>query len=228
MAIITKKYVEDDCLLGIWEITETYDELLSQVILSEEEKEELEGFKSNARKLEYLSVRALLLDLAQTKEKIIYNSKRKPFLQSGSHFISISHSFHYTSILLSKNKRVGLDLEYMSHRISSIAHKFINNQEFITDDPDYKRYHLYIHWCAKEALYKICDKQDINFKYNLTITPFEFAEKGEIEGIVTNKYGTEKFKINYFKRDKYTVAWCAKEKSFIDKLFNFAPREIFL
>ena len=173
-------------------------------------------------------MRVLLRNLTEKKEKIIYNARRKPFLESGSYFISISHSFHYTSILLSKNKRVGLDLEYMSHRISTIAHKFINDQEFITDDPDNKRYHLYIHWCAKEALYKICDKQDINFKQNLTITPFQFSESGEIEGTVTNKFGTEKFAIHYFRRDKYTVAWCAKEKSFMDKLFNFTPKEILL
>lgn len=228
MAILTKKYVEDDCLLGIWEITETYDELMGQVNLTDEELERLESFKSDARKLEFLSVRALLRNLTGNKETIVYNSKRKPFLKSGSHFISISHSFHYTSILLSKSKRVGLDLEYMSHKISSIAHKFINDQEFITDDPDNKRYHLYIHWCAKEALYKICDKQDINFKQNLIINPFEFDDSGDIDGIVTNKYGSEKFKIHYFKRDRYAVAWCAKEKSFMDKLFNFAPKEILL
>jgi 4'-phosphopantetheinyl transferase EntD len=115
-----------------------------------------------------------------------------------------------TSIFLSKTKRVGIDLEKMSHKISSIGHKFINSQEIITEDPELKRYHLYIHWCAKEALYKICDKQDINFKENLTITPFKPKDKGIIEGRVLNSNGVEDFKLRYQKYKDYAIAWTCK------------------
>jgi hypothetical protein len=98
----------------------------------------------------------------------------------------------------------------MSHEIDNLAHKFINQDEFITTEPDLTTYHLYIHWCAKEALYKICDKQDINFKHNLTITPFIPDDDGLIEGRVTNKYGMELIKMRYFRLEGYVVVWCVK------------------
>ena len=99
----------------------------------------------------------------------------------------------------------------MSHKISNISFKFINEQELITDDPEFSRYHLYIHWCAKEALYKICDKQDINFKENLTIFPFHPKNEGQIKGRVLNIHGIEDFNLFYSKYNNYTIVWTCKK-----------------
>lgn len=173
MGIVMKESVRDECLLGIWEVSEDYNTLLSKLKLDKEEINKLNSFKSEGRKLEWLSVRNLINNLLERKARIIYNADNKPFLKGTTYNISISHSHKLTSIFLSKKNRVGIDLELMSHKISNLSDKFINNQEIITSDPDLRRYHLYIHWCAKEALYKICDKQDINFKENLTIFPFQ-------------------------------------------------------
>ncbi len=172
MGVIHKELISEDCILGLWEIEEDYDTLFSMLDLEEDELERLYGFKNHSRKLEWLSVRTLINDMMQKRSRIIYNAERKPFLKGNSWNISISHSFNLTSIFVSKYRRVGIDLELMSHKISKISHKFINRQEYVTDDPELKRYHLYIHWCAKEAMYKICDKQDINFKENLKLFPF--------------------------------------------------------
>jgi len=121
--------------------------------------------------------------------------------------ISISHSRNLTSILLSEKRKVGIDLEYMSHRISKIASRFINDDEVISNDENENKFHLYIHWCAKEALYKICDKQDINFKKNLTIEPFKPGNKGLLYGRVNNKYINERFRLSYFTINNYIIVW---------------------
>jgi 4'-phosphopantetheinyl transferase len=210
MGVILKKYVAEDCLLGIWEIVEDYDTLYSMVVLNNEEKNTLDSFQNYQRKLEWLSVRALMNDLLDEDCRITYNGSRKPFLENNTCHISISHSKSLTSILVSKRKKVGIDLEFMSHQIHNIADKFINEKEVITDDPARERFHLYIHWCAKEALYKICDKQDINFKKNLTIQPFELNKEGSIKGLVHNRYGEEMFPLNYFTIDGYVIVWCSK------------------
>jgi 4'-phosphopantetheinyl transferase len=209
MSLIVRKEVED-CILGIWEITEDYDTLISKLHLSDEELETLNSFKNYNRKLEWLSVRALICELTGEESKIIYNEMRKPFLKGNSYNISISHSNCLTSILISRTKKVGLDLEYMSHKISSLSFKFINKNESVTDDPELRRYHLYLHWCAKEALYKICDKQDINFKENLTIDPFIPGEKGLINGKVQNSKGLEDFNMMYEKMNDYAIVWTCK------------------
>ena len=210
MSVILNSEVQNGCRLGIWEIRENYDALRSRLNLECEEVKRLEGFKNHDRKLEWLSVRTLINELTGEHSRIIYNADRKPFLLNNSFNISISHSRKFTSILMSRFMRVGIDLEYMSHKISRIAGRFINESEKITEDPDLVRYHLYIHWCAKEALYKICDKRDINFKKNLRIEPFEPLEKGIMTGTVGNFFGHVTYRLNYFRMNNYIIVWCCK------------------
>ena len=85
MPLILKETFQDDCLFGIWEIQETYDELLSAVHLYPGEKERLAGFRSDARKIEFLSVRVLLKDLMGTCGPIVYNDQRKPYLHQSDY-----------------------------------------------------------------------------------------------------------------------------------------------
>jgi len=201
---------ECGCQLGIWKITEDFDTLLSRVTLTREELETLERFSYLPRKLEWLSVRVLLNEMTGKELSIYYNDNRKPFIKGNSFYISISHSRDLTSIMLGHERKVGIDLEYMSHRIGSIAHRFISDNDVVTDDEEQKKYHLYIHWCAKEALYKICDKQDINFKDNLTIEPFQPIDSGVIRGQVLNRTRNELFNMHYFSLGNYVVVWCCK------------------
>ena len=210
MGIILKNNMEEECRLGIWEIRESYEELRSKLSLETEEVKTLEGFRNPSRQLEWLSVRTLVNEMTGSNTRIIYNEDRKPYLLDNSSHISISHSRDNTAILMSKFKRVGIDMEYMSHKISSIANRFINDNERVTGSPDQLRYHLYIHWCAKEALYKICDKKHINFRKNLTIDPFTPEEQGVIKGTVDNIYGVDCYDLNYKKMDKYILVWTCK------------------
>lgn len=210
MPLIFKENFEEDCLLGIWEIQESYDELYSGVQLYGGEKERLNKFRSEARKMEFLSVRILLKALIGVCGPIVYSDNQKPFLHQSDYRISITHSRNLTAIMLSKTKKVGIDLEFMSHKISKVAHRFINEDEYITSSEDLRKYHLYIHWCAKEALFKLCDKQDINFLKNLTIEPFEPAEFGIINGWVDNKFWHDKFELSYFSINNYIVVYTCK------------------
>ncbi|HEC41587.1 MAG TPA: 4'-phosphopantetheinyl transferase superfamily protein [Bacteroides sp.] len=210
MGVILKNDLKGSCRLGIWEITEEYDELRSKLSLETEEVRTLDGFQNNSRKLEWLSVRRLINELTGSNTRIVYTEARKPYLLDNSSHISISHSKNYTAILMSKFRRVGIDMEFMSHKISNLADRFINKKEQITESPELKRYHLYIHWCAKEALYKICDKKKINFKQNLTIEPFDPQDDGIINGIVDNVYGIDRYEMYYRRMGDYTLVWTSK------------------
>lgn len=210
MALIYNQVVYNDCELGIWEIKESLEELYSKVHFFPGEKELFNNFKSPNRQVEWLSVRRLLREMRGEPTQIVYNDQRKPFLFNGDMNISISHSRDLTAIMLSKNKKIGLDLEYMSHNISRVAHKFLNDDEYIVEDEAKKKFHMYIHWCAKEALYKLCDKQDINFRKNLTIEPFEPDECGEIYGWVDNRFWHDKFLMRYFTIKDHVLVYCSK------------------
>jgi phosphopantetheinyl transferase len=210
MGCITKHYLNEFSILGVWKIEEDLNALLSLVVLDNDEKKKYKGFSSNSRKLEFLSVRALLSELIGKEAKIVYNKNNKPFLKDGSRFISISHSHKLTSILLSTNEKVGIDLEFMSTNIAAIAFKFLNRKEKVTKEQEERKYHLYIHWCAKEALYKICDKEGISIRKNITIEPFKLKESGEITGHVHTDKINESFDLYYSKYDNYAIVWTKK------------------
>ena len=211
MGIFLKTEIQPDCLLGVWEITEDYDTLYSLVRLDKAERARLESFRSLSRKLEWLSVRALIKSMKGDNSKITYNADNKPFINGGRANISISHSRNLTAILVSPDKRVGIDLEYMSGKISRLGHKFMNIKEVLTSNAEEKKFHLYLHWCAKEALFKICDKQDVNFKEGITILPFEPSDNGFIRGHVVNSAGEEIFDLEYLHHENYALVWSCKK-----------------
>jgi len=211
VGIFLKTEIQPDCLLGVWEITEDYDELYSMVRLGRTEKARLDSFRNVNRKLEWLSVRALMRSMKGDKAKITYNEENKPFLNGGMYKLSISHSRDLTAILVSPDKRVGIDIEYMSGKISKLEHKFINEREVISADPEKKKFHQYLHWCAKEALYKLCDKQDVNFREGITILPFEPEDNGFLRGHVVNSNGEEVFNLEYLHHENYALVWVCKK-----------------
>jgi phosphopantetheinyl transferase len=210
MGCITKHYLNEYSILGVWKIEEDLNTLLEMVSLDNDEKKKYRSYSSTSRKLEFLSVRALLAELIGQEAKIVYNKNNKPFLKDGSRFISISHSHKLTAILLSTNEKVGIDLEYMSSNIAAIAFKFLNWKEKITKESENRRYHLYLHWCAKEALYKICDKEGISIRRNITIEPFTVKDSGELKGHVRTDKINESFDLFYSKYDNYAIVWTKK------------------
>ena len=211
MGLLINMKIENGCQLGLWEITEDYETLFQTTYLNDDDIRRLNTFKNINRKIESLSVRALLQKLTRPDARIVYNdNSRKPFLCDNSLNISVTHSNKCTAILLSKDKQVGIDIEYMTHNIERIAHKFINDKEVITTDPKERIKHLYIHWCAKEALYKICSNEDINFKEQLCIKPFEIASHGYFTGLINNGSQNEEYKMYYMIEKNYVLAYCAK------------------
>ncbi|MDR1153220.1 MAG: 4'-phosphopantetheinyl transferase superfamily protein [Bacteroidales bacterium] len=211
MGLLINQEIEEECRIGLWEIAEDYETLFRMTYLNDEDIRRLNTFKNISRKVESLSVRALLQQMTRPDARIVYRRQsRKPYFDDGSYNISVSHSHKRTSVMLSKNKLVGIDLEFMSHNIERVAHKFINEQETVSDNPSVRCEHLYIHWCAKEALYKICDKVDINFQKNLTIQPFEVDSQGDMIGVVHNNFRNEEYKMHYLLENNYVLVYCIK------------------
>src|SRR6056297_1202703 len=167
MPMVIDKQINHHCRLGVWKITEHYNQLISKLSLDEPDRHTLEGFKNPKRKLEWMSVRVLLNRLTEKNNKILYNGNRKPYLSDHSYNISISHSDQYTAIMLGENKLVGVDIEKMQPKIEHIATKFLQERELEQIARDKRIYHLYLHWSAKEALYKICDTKKLSFRKNM-------------------------------------------------------------
>ncbi len=210
MGLLFKEYVNSNCLLGLWETEEDFFTLYSGLNLSKEEIDTLNSFRNYDRKLEWLTVRRLLYEMTGPDVKIFYNGKRKPFLNDRKYNISISHSHKLTSILLSKQCRVGVDLEYISNEIGPLANKFLNQKEKQEARLSGEDYHIYLYWCAKEAIFKICDKQDISLRKHIYIDPFEPGDEGKLTGRVCKNQNNEEFCLEYFRYGNYFIVWCCK------------------
>jgi len=209
VGIISNRIIEKECRIGLWEINEDYQTLFNMVHLNDDDICRLNTFKNERRRIESLSVRALLQQMTTQNARIVYQkNSRKPYISDGSYNISVTHSHNYTAILLNKERKVGIDIEYMSHDIERIAHKFLSNKEIITDDQTKRKEHIYIHWCAKEALYKICNKEEIIFQDNLIIKPFKLDTQGEIIGLVKNDSRYEEYNMYYMLEDNYVLVYC--------------------
>ena len=208
--LIRKEIIEEDCLLGIWEISETRDELLNMLSLENQEMAYsfLSNIKSKRRELEWLSIRVILQILTNDNKTVMHTPDGQPYLSDNSYQISISHSRDYAVVLLHKHKKVGVDIENYSSRILKVEKRFISDDEFI--DPSKRVLHLILHWCAKETLYKLMNSTKIIFKEHLHIHPFQIQDKGIINARESLSKDKTTFEIFYEVNENFVITWGMK------------------
>ncbi len=81
---------------------------------------------------------------------------RKPFLADEAYHFSISHCGDYAAAIVSRDKRVGIDIEIPTGKILKIEHKFLHEEErrMISDSGLERTNQLTLMWCCKEAMFK--------------------------------------------------------------------------
>ena len=104
------------------------------------------------RKAEKEGEQRLLFAMLGYVPVINHNEDGKPTIE-GYH-ISISHTIGYVAIILSTDFDVGIDIEYVSNRVSRITSRYLRSDEPFTD----LRSQL-IAWCAKETTYKLFSEE---------------------------------------------------------------------
>ncbi|MFY9598321.1 MAG: 4'-phosphopantetheinyl transferase superfamily protein [Dysgonamonadaceae bacterium] len=205
--LIRNQHIDENCILGIWEITESKEELLALYPknLQQEAIKHIRKMKSEKRIIEWLSVR-LMLSLLLNEEKMVYHKNNgQPYLMDNSYNISISHTNKYAAILLHRHKKVGIDIEEISERVHNVASKFISEDEFI--DESQKSVHRLLHWSAKETLFKLMDVEEIDFKKHLRLDKFIPAKKGIITAQETKTNKKSRFNIFYEVHPTYVLTW---------------------
>lgn len=154
MAIAFRMQVDDDTEFALWKIEEEAEELYKQLQLNDTEKAYIESLGNGKRHLHWLGTRVLLRTMLNTSEYIDcqVDEHGKPYLVNMPYQMSLSHSFDYAAVMLSKSKAVGIDIELVSKKVERIAHKFLSKRELDMIEPEHKIEQLYICWCAKEAV----------------------------------------------------------------------------
>lgn len=175
MALVNIREVYPGVSLGMWNITETVEEMIERFPWVRSLGAEMDYFKSVARKKEFLAVRILLHEMlllngisehrACELGRISYSPSGKPLLK-GYH-ISISHTQGYAAVILSKKHEVAVDVEYFSDRVSKVASKFLRHDEK-SEGLD----SLLVHWCGKETVYKLFSSENLQFE-EMRVCPFD-------------------------------------------------------
>ncbi|WP_316802668.1 4'-phosphopantetheinyl transferase family protein [Pedobacter nototheniae] len=210
MPIVYNKNIDEHSVLAIWKIEETESELLAGLQLKQHELDVISTFNNGKRLLHWLSTRLLLRTMLNTTDYIDcqFDEHGKPYLVNSEYFISLSHSYDYAAVMISKEHAVGVDIELIKHKIKSIKHKFLSDielaQKQIGDNTD----GLYVCWCAKEAIYKWYGKKGLEFKQHIHIKPFKLKSEGNLNAIVELPEGTRSLTVNYFKtKDGYMLGY---------------------
>ncbi|MBF4484750.1 4'-phosphopantetheinyl transferase superfamily protein [Flavobacterium sp. CSZ] len=160
----------------IWHITESFEELLSKVVLKDKTQQRLNGMKSQMHQRAFLSVRMLIQEMGFTDHEMHYDEFGKPYFNCHNH-ISITHSHDFAAIIIS-DETVGIDMELQREKILRIADKFVDSETSYLNTqntPDYIK-ELTVIWGAKEAIFKIRNEMGISFKDHIRVNAFSLNE----------------------------------------------------
>ena len=208
MSLVYHKELDQFTTFAIWKIEENAEDLLAQLQLKHHEISYLDTLINGKRNLHWLSTRVLLRKMMKTDEYIDcqIDSSGKPYLTNFPHFISLSHSFDYAAVMISKNRAVGIDIELIKDKIERIAHKFMSKDEldFILQD---RIEHLYACWCAKEAIYKLHGKKNVSFLDHIRIMPFNYSGTGTFEASLDTGSSINAYTVNYDKFEGYMIGY---------------------
>lgn len=209
MAIAYKKQIDNDTEFALWKIEEQADDLYNQLQLNEQEKAYVEQLSHGKRHLHWLGTRVLLRKMLKTEEYIDcrVDEHGKPYLVDLSYHISLSHSFDYAAVMISKTRPVGIDIEQVKEKVERIAHKFMQPDEmaFITDQ--HKIQQLYVCWCAKEAVYKCYGQKEVSFADNILLKPFNFDKSGCVNAHLNKGAVSLDYRVDYLQYEDYMIGY---------------------
>ena len=209
MAIAFRKRIDDDMEFALWKIEEKAGDLYNQLQLNNEEKAYVEQISNGKRHLHWLSTRVLLRKMLITNEYIDckVDEHGKPYLVTLPYHISLSHSFDYAAVMISKKHPVGIDIEQVKEKVERIAHKFMRPEELAFIEDQTKIPHLYACWCAKEAVYKCNGEKEVSFVDNITLQPFQFAPEGNIDAHLQKDRKDLYYKVGYLQFEDYMIGY---------------------
>lgn len=212
MPVAHLEQINQHTSIGLWKIEESPEELEVLLQLKAHELAVLHSFQGNKRNLHWLATRVLLRKMLNTDEYIDCRADEngKPVLLNFPHHISLSHSYDYAAVMISDNKRVGIDIEIMKEKINRVKHKFLKEEELTFIDSHHTTEHLYVCWCAKEAIYKLNGKKEVSLKDHITLQPFSYSIKGTIQSAINKDEQSANYQVFYRKFGDYMVGFVSE------------------
>ena len=213
MALYLIKDLDDDyhSRVGVWQITESEEELKALASVPSDELEEISYIKNESLRKQKLAVRCLLDALFEEKVYLSHHDNGKPYIENSAMNISITHTNRYVAVILNPTDEVGIDCESLDRDFSAVRKKALSEdeiEEVDEIDEEQRNEQLALYWCAKEAVYKMISQYGVDFAEQIEIDDFRMRGEGELVATFTDKDGfEEEYELEYMTFDRHVLVW---------------------
>ena len=97
MGLYLRKTLDNKAEIGVWQITETEEDLIAMSSVPTDEMEEISLIRNQSLRKQKLAVRALLNEMFEEKVYLGHHDNGKPFLENCITNISITHCEKYVA-----------------------------------------------------------------------------------------------------------------------------------
>lgn len=187
--------LDSDTFLLHWQISESIQDLHQHIPTQCLDYAYLSKISSKQRLRESLAARAALYTLLKVLDlppfRLGKEHRLAPVLSPRGYHVGFSHTKYLATVALSTKSRIGVDTEYIRPALYHVSHRVLVREELQRSGRCSKA--LAIHWCAKEALYKLlCPEFPTSFK-QITVQPFQPSEHGTLVA----KFNGQNYTIHY-------------------------------
>lgn len=215
MPLFFQQHINGSARLAVWRIEE--EESFFKNVVDVET-----SITHPHKRRQHLAGRYLLrtLEPAFPVEAIRIADTRKPYLEDGSFQFSISHCGDFAAAVVSRDLRVGVDVEEATPRIRRIIPKFLHPGErawlesniaggYAPDasSDDWKPFVLpTLLWSVKESVFKWHGDGGVDFSEQIRIRPFDFGSEGTME-VDFLKDGAKSLVLHYRIFENLCLSW---------------------
>jgi phosphopantetheinyl transferase len=217
MPLILNHKINDSTFAGVWKLEETAESMRQKLYLDENDEKYFGSFGNEIRKKHWLSYRLILQELLKTdKIKIIYDVFGKPRMPDFKGHFSVTHSGDFAAAIVSYEMSVGIDIERIRERIERVTERFLSLEEREEIGDTNRLEKLHICWGAKESLYKLYGKPEVDFQADIRINPFDYLCTGERRcgATMNTPEGVGFYDIFYMKIEDYMLVWAIRHSHF--------------
>ena len=208
MALYLKKKLDNKAEIGVWQITETEEELKALSAIPSDEMEEISFIRNESQRKQRLAVRALLEEMFEDKVYLSHHDNGKPYIENDATNISITHTEKYVAVILHPTEDVGIDIESLDRDFTAVEKKALSEDEIDDLDDEKRNEQLAIYWCAKEAIFKLVSVYNVDFAEQIEVEHFRPKGEGELEATFIDKDEyEEEFELEYMTFDRHVLVW---------------------
>lgn len=150
MPLLSLRKLPRATLLGIWQVSESEAELISQFPhLAALPIDGLSTLHHATRRMERLVAHVLIHRLTGHSDWLIrHDDEGRPSVPQGH--VSVSHTRGYVAVIWSEQAAVAVDIEQRGPKVMRVADRFVRPDESTTTLQE-----LLLLWSAKETVYKL-------------------------------------------------------------------------